>query len=261
MGAGPTRSLKVKFAKLCMEQPSAQPEGGRKTRPLGQCIVHPPFAFSFWVFMQEPTSRGELGRRAYLLMGFFMPAASGTPVISLALAAGQGHHGQDGRLEIWVGNEVKPPSDEEVADGKTASDLAMVKAGQWMHVVLSIQHRSVSAYLQGEKVVDAKLQGRMQFSSLTPEPQRGVCFVGFPPPDILRYQNSTSIMEGLIAHMTYHDEGLTKSQVYDAYFRSRHMLPTDRDIPPMEEANERKEHGPQREESQQEGSQEADTRG
>ena len=72
---------------------------------------------------------------------------------------------------------------------------------------------------------------------LRPEPLRAVCFVGFPPPELLNYQSSISIMEGpsipperlmraspppvtgLIAHMTYHDEGLTRSQVYNAYFR------------------------------------------
>ena len=32
--------------------------------------------------------------------------------------------------------------------------------------------------------------------NLRAEPQRAVCFVGFPPPDLLRYQNSISIMEG-----------------------------------------------------------------
>eukprot|EP00439_Symbiodinium_sp_Y106_P079828 s3252_g18.t1 len=230
------------------------------------CILHPPFAYSFWIYMQEPTSRGEFGRKTYFLMGHYMPAGTGTPVISVALAAGHGHSGQDGRLELWLGNDCKAPdNEEEVADGKTASELALVKAGVWMHalrqaatrsysVVVSIQHRSVSAYLQdpgtwvctdvdnvGEKVVEAKLQGRIQLSSLPPEPLRAVCFVGFPPPELLNYQSSISIMEGLIAHMTYHDEGLTRSQVYNAYFRSRHMLPTEKDILPLEEANERSE--------------------
>jgi len=240
----------VKFSKLCMEQPDTKttkcyqglpPQALTFALP-SQSIAHPPFAFSFWVLMQEPTSRGELGRRSYFLMSVFMPSASGTPVISLALGAGHGLHGQDGRVEIWVGNELRAPDNEDiVGDGKTANDLAIVKAGVWVHVAMAIQHRVVSAYVQGEKVLDAKLQGHMQFSSLPAEPQRAVCFVGFPPPDLLRYQNSISIMEGLIAHVTYHDQGLTKSQVYDAYFRSRHMLPTDKDISTMEEANERKE--------------------
>ena len=35
-----------------------------------------------------------------------------------------------------------------VGDGKTANDLAIVKAGVWMHVAMSIQHRVVSAYVQ-----------------------------------------------------------------------------------------------------------------
>ena len=35
-----------------------------------------------------------------------------------------------------------------------------------------------------------------QWTCARAEPQRAVCFVGFPPPDLLRYQNSISIMEG-----------------------------------------------------------------
>ncbi|CAE7268125.1 unnamed protein product, partial [Symbiodinium microadriaticum] len=277
--------------------------------------------------MQEPTSRGEFGRKTYFLMGHYMPAGTGTPVISVALAAGHGHSGQDGRLELWLGNDCKAPDNEEV--------------------VVSIQHRSVSAYLQeahlllgvindgigrsaatlpdktedtvhaesattpAEDVDTSRIWSDLQASNVhfqqaalkfqrqlstdqrnsansmkahfnfisclptranatgrskgqqgvlifvrsdaglfqhykidyrdSPEPLRAVCFVGFPPPELLNYQSSISIMEGLIAHMTYHDEGLTRSQVYNAYFRSRHMLPKEKDILPLEEANERSE--------------------
>ena len=71
---------------------------------------------------------------------------------------------QDGRLELWLGNDCKAPDNEEegaqrlhtciflhglseclsVADGKTASELALVKAGVWMHALRQAATRSYS---------------------------------------------------------------------------------------------------------------------
>ncbi|CAE8585434.1 unnamed protein product, partial [Polarella glacialis] len=241
----------LKTSKTCMEQPDPKtmkayqglpPQSLTFALPNGT-IQHPPFAYSFWIQLQSRTSRSELRRKNYFIMGHYT-LSSRVPVISVTLAPGHGPKGTEARLELWVGNDVKAPfgDEDDVEAGaadKKAGERAIIKAGKWVHVALVIQHRAVLLYLQGELLIEEPLRGRLQFTQLTPEPQRGVCFVGFPPPELLNYVTSISVMEGLIANMTYHDEGLTEREVYDAFFRSRHMLPKEPDILLLEEENDR----------------------
>ncbi|CAE7314342.1 RYR1, partial [Symbiodinium necroappetens] len=198
--------------------------------------------------MQEPTSRGEFGRKTYFLMGHYMPAGTGTPVISVALAAGHGHSGQDGRLELWLGNDCKAPDNEEEGMQSSAdlwdfgkSKRHAEKRGEGAAVLICRSAATLPDKTEDTVHAESATTPAEDVDTSRPEPLRAVCFVGFPPPELLNYQSSISIMEGLIAHMTYHDEGLTRSQVYNAYFRSRHMLPKEKDILPLEEANERSE--------------------
>ncbi|CAE7235044.1 RYR1 [Symbiodinium pilosum] len=172
-----------------------------------------PFAYSMWLYLQDEVVRSESGTRIFHIMSHTTPAST-VPQIQLFLAPGGDKDYSACRFEVRLGESHFVPNE----------GTAGLKRHSWAHVCLVLGRRNIILYVNAEVAMEKETSGMQQFSNLR-GPQRGTCYVGIPPPDVVPYHAMNWFFPGYIFDLAYHDEGLSASQVQVLHAGGRRALP------------------------------------
>eukprot|EP00439_Symbiodinium_sp_Y106_P069762 s961_g12.t1 len=211
----------TRFVNICMLPPDPKTQKPYQgLPPQGLSIALPrksfhlaPFAYSMWLYLQDEVARSESGTRIFHIMSHATPAST-VPQIQLFLAPGPGKDYNNCRFEVRLGNSHFVPNE----------GTGGLKRHAWVHVCLVLGRRNIILYINAEVVMQKETSGMQQFSNLR-GPQRGTCYVGIPPPDLVPYHAMNWFFPGYIFELAYHDEGLSASQVEVLHAGGRRSLP------------------------------------
>ena len=221
LGGRPARRQLIlhltRFVNICMLPPdpkTQKPYQGLPPQGLSIALPRksfhlPPFGYSMWLYLQDEVVRSESGIRIFHIMSHTTPASS-VPQVQLYCAP-ELETRDTCRLEVAL-------SETRFACG------GQVRRGRWAHVALVLGRRRILVYLNGDLVLEQDTSGKQQFS--LSGPQRGTCYVGVPPPDLVPFHAMNWFFPGFIFELAYHDEGLTASQVQNLHL-ARPALPQD----------------------------------
>ncbi|CAE7929381.1 RYR1 [Symbiodinium sp. KB8] len=211
----------TRFVNICMLPPDPKTQKPYQgLPPQGLSIALPrksfhlaPFAYSMWLYLQDEAVRSESGTRIFHIVSHATPAST-VPQIQLFLAPGPGKDYNNCRFEVRLGDSHFVPDE----------GTGVLKRHAWVHVCLVLGRRNIILYINAEVVMQKETSGMQQFSNLR-GPQRGTCYVGIPPPDLVPYHAMNWFFPGYIFELAYHDEGLSASQVEVLHAGGRRSLP------------------------------------